>query len=69
MITKRHDIIKSFLMLIGVQEENAEKDCCLMEHDLTADTVDKLQKFLLFLKQDNQQDVIERFEKFLEKEE
>ena len=34
----RHKILKQYLLRLGVSEENAERDCCLMEHDLSEET-------------------------------
>lgn len=34
----RHRILKQFLLSLGVSEENAERDCCLIEHDITEET-------------------------------
>ncbi len=42
MIFERHTILKSFLLSIGVSEENADRDACSMEHILSAETLDKL---------------------------
>ena len=35
---RRHRVLKSYLLALGVSEENAERDCCLMEHDITDET-------------------------------
>jgi len=42
----RHTQIKAFLLKLGVGEANAEKDACLMEHILSAETMEKMQEFL-----------------------
>lgn len=42
LIFKRHTLLKSFLLSIGVSEVNAEKDACSMEHILSAETLDRL---------------------------
>jgi DtxR family Mn-dependent transcriptional regulator len=46
MILARHTVLKAFLMKLGVSEENAEKDACLMEHILSAETMERVQEFL-----------------------
>lgn len=38
----RHTLLRSFLMKLGVSERNADKDACLMEHILSAETLDKI---------------------------
>ena len=42
----RHTRIKAFLLKLGVGETNAEKDACLMEHILSAETMERMQEFL-----------------------
>lgn len=37
-ILNRHETIKKFLMDLGVSEDNAEKDACKMEHDLSQES-------------------------------
>ena len=46
MILNRHNKIREFLMLIGVSRRIADKDACLMEHILSAETMDKIRDFL-----------------------
>jgi DtxR family Mn-dependent transcriptional regulator len=59
-VKERHDILKSFLILIGVNEENASNDCCVMEHNLSKETIEKLKIFIDFLQEEKQPDVFER---------
>jgi DtxR family Mn-dependent transcriptional regulator len=47
-ILKKHVMLKRFLLeLIGVSEENAEKDACRIEHYLSDETLEKLEKFMV----------------------
>ena len=46
MILNRHNKIREFLMLIGVSRRIADKDACLMEHILSAETMDKIRDYL-----------------------
>ena len=46
MILNRHNKIREFLMLIGVSRRIADKDACLMEHFLSAETLDRIREFL-----------------------
>jgi DtxR family Mn-dependent transcriptional regulator len=48
-LEKRHQALKKFLVLIGVSEENAEKDACEIEHKINRETVEKLAKFVEFV--------------------
>jgi len=63
-VKERHDILKSFLVLIGVNEENANKDCCVMEHNLSKETTDKLKVFIEFLQEKKQEDIFERLSEY-----
>ncbi len=36
---KRHRTLKAYLLSIGVSEETAEHDCCLMEHVVSDETL------------------------------
>ena len=38
----RHTLIREFLMKLGVTRRNADRDACLMEHILSAETLDKI---------------------------
>ncbi len=42
----RHRVLKAFLLKLGVCDETAEKDACLMEHILSAETMERVQDFL-----------------------
>ena len=41
-ILERHHLLRKFLMQLGVSEETAEKDACLMEHILSAETLERI---------------------------
>ena len=43
---KKHKLIKKFLLNIGVSEKTAEHDCCLIEHDISNETIKKIELFL-----------------------
>ena len=64
-IKERHDMLRAFLLLIGVSKVNAENDCCIMEHNLSKNTVEKLTSFINFLEDDEQKDIIKRFLEYL----
>ncbi|KAA0004053.1 MAG: metal-dependent transcriptional regulator [Thermoplasmata archaeon] len=48
-IKKRHDILSTFLMLLGIDKETAERDACKIEHDVDPITLDRLEKFVQFI--------------------
>ncbi|MBQ9716259.1 MAG: metal-dependent transcriptional regulator [Clostridia bacterium] len=41
----KHELIKRFLIGIGAKEQNAEEECCKIEHILSDDTLDCLAGF------------------------
>ncbi len=45
-IYRRHQIIKEFLILLGVPPDIAEKDACYIEHGLHRETLDKIIEFI-----------------------
>ncbi|HUT82921.1 MAG TPA: iron dependent repressor, metal binding and dimerization domain protein [Candidatus Bathyarchaeia archaeon] len=64
-IKDRHILLESFLKLIGVCPETASKDCCVMEHDLSKETITSLKNFISFLEEPEQRDISERFKRYL----
>ncbi len=45
-VYEKHITIKKFLLLLGIDEENAEHDCCLIEHVISEKTFDKIKEFV-----------------------
>ena len=46
LILGRHTLLRAFLEKLGVSEKTADKDACLMEHILSAETLDKVRDFV-----------------------
>jgi len=44
-VLNRHTLLRSFLMKLGVSRKVADKDACLMEHILSAETIDKIRTY------------------------
>ena len=44
-VLNRHTLIRDFLMKLGVSRKNADKDACLMEHILSAETIDRIRTY------------------------
>ena len=44
-VLSRHTLLRAFLMKLGVSRANADKDACLMEHILSAETLDKIRLY------------------------
>ena len=43
-VYERHRVLKQFLLSLGVNEEVAEHDCCLMEHIISDETFEAIKK-------------------------
>ena len=44
-VLTRHTILKAFLVKLGVSRRIADRDACLMEHILSAETIDKIRAY------------------------
>jgi len=47
---RKHDTLKKFLLIIGVDEKIANEDACKIEHIVNPKTMDRLTKFVEFVK-------------------
>lgn len=45
-VVRRHEMLREFLLLLGVPPEIAECDACVMEHLLSKETYDAVEKFI-----------------------
>jgi Mn-dependent DtxR family transcriptional regulator len=43
-VYERHQVLTNMLMALGVSEENARQDACRMEHDISAETFEKIKE-------------------------
>jgi DtxR family Mn-dependent transcriptional regulator len=49
-ITRRHEVFSEFLeSILGVGQEEAERNACRVEHALSSDIVNRLRQFMEFL--------------------
>ena len=48
-IKKRHTLLVEFLKIIGVDERNAQRDACKLEHDVSPKTITCLLEFVEFI--------------------
>ena len=46
---KKHDTLKSFLLILGVDEKIADADACRIEHIVNHETMGRLTKFVEFV--------------------
>lgn len=45
-VLRRHTLLRSFLMKLGVSRPIADRDACLMEHILSAETLDRIRMYM-----------------------
>ena len=46
---EKHETLKRFLSILGVPEDVADADACVMEHNVSAETLDRLTTFVEFV--------------------
>ena len=56
LVLNRHTLLRSFLMTLGVSRRIADKDACMMEHILSAETLDKIRIYTERTKQNEESD-------------
>ena len=44
-----HEVLRSLLELLGVDSETADHDACIMEHGLSSESYEKLEKLIIFI--------------------
>lgn len=45
-VLDRHTLLRGFLERLGVGKKNADNDACMMEHFLSAETLDKIKSYM-----------------------
>jgi len=46
LVLSRHLLLREFLVKLGVGAEMADRDACLMEHILSAETLDRIRNYI-----------------------
>ncbi|KUG20033.1 MAG: metal-dependent transcriptional regulator [Methanomicrobiaceae archaeon] len=65
VIKSRHDTIRAFLTLIRVPAAVADHDACIMEHELSPETIEQLRHFVEFMSnQFSHPDLLREFDLF-----
>jgi len=49
-VSKRHEILSSFLQILGISTDIAEEDACKIEHSVHEDTMEILTRFVEFVR-------------------
>jgi len=48
-LRRKHETLREFLTILGVPEDVADDDACVMEHNVSAETLDRLTTFVEFV--------------------
>jgi len=46
LVLGRHELLREFLVKLGVRAPAADRDACLMEHILSAETLDRIRNYI-----------------------
>jgi len=49
-LNRKHRVLRDFLIILGVDEKIADEDACKIEHVVQAETIDRLTKFVEFIR-------------------
>ena len=49
-LSKKHKVLRDFFIILGIDEEVADEDACEIEHVVKQETMDRLTKFVEFVK-------------------
>ena len=62
---RKHNILKKFLIIIGIGEDAADEEACKIEHIVDLETIKRLSKFVKFLqKSEEETRWLDHFEHF-----
>jgi len=65
VIKHRHDTLTAFLTAIGVSRSTADRDACIIEHELSQESVEQIRQYVEFLKTPRPQQLLKaEFERF-----
>jgi len=59
-------VLRDFFIILGINEEVADEDACEIEHVVKQETMDRLTKFVEFVKSHRDPMWLERFKEYYE---
>lgn len=65
-LSKRHKVLKDFFIILGIDEKIADEDACEIEHVVRKETMDRLTKFVEFVKSHEDPLWLKRFKEYYE---
>ena len=65
-LSKKHKVLREFLIILGIDEEVADEDACEIEHVVRQETMDRLTKFVEFVKNHRDPRWLKHFREYYE---
>jgi DtxR family Mn-dependent transcriptional regulator len=63
---RKHEVLREFLEILGIDEDLADEDACRMEHILNPKTLERLTRFVEFVKHSKSPRWLEKFRHYYE---
>ncbi len=65
-LSKKHEVLREFFIILGIDERVADEDACEIEHVVTPETMDRLTQFVEFINLHEQPLWLDRFKDYYE---
>ncbi len=65
-LSEKHEVLKDFFIILGMDEELADEDACKIEHVVRRETMERLTKFVDFIQSHEKPPWLERFKRYYE---
>ena len=65
-LSEKHKVLREFFIILGIDEKVADEDACEIEHVVKHETMDRLTKFVEFIKSHKDPLWLERFKEYYE---
>ena len=63
-LERKHSAIREFFIILGLDERVADENACKMEHIVTREVMDRIAKFVEFIKAHEEPKWVERFKEY-----
>ena len=65
-LSKKHEVLREFLVMLGIEEKVADEEACKIEHVVKQETMGRLTKFVEFVKTRKDPLWLKRFKEYYE---
>lgn len=65
-LSRKHKVLRDFFIILGVDEKTADEDACEIEHVVRQETMDRLTKFVDFIKTRKDPEWLKMFKEYYE---